>query len=376
MILPKLYSQTSIGQIQEWTIEVDEVNGAFRSHEGVVGGAITTSKWTFAKVKNEGKVNATTPGQQAIKEAQARWKKKTEKGAFEDIERAKANEQVYFKPQLAHKWTEQKHKIVYPAIVQPKLDGICNLQTIDISQSREGKKFIAVPHIAKVLEPFFKRHPNAVLHGELYNHQFKHNFNKIVSLVKQLKPTLEQFQESEKLIQYWIYDCYFPEMPNMQFDDRYSYLVQELAIVDLLKFSSLVMVENRIVSSEKQVEELCEEFISQGYEGAMVRNIESKYQQKRTTDLLKVKLFQDEEYEIVDIKDGLGNRSGLASTVTCKLKDGRTFDCGVIGNDVYTAELFKNKNKYIGKLGTVRYQNLTPDGIPRFGKLKTIRDYE
>jgi DNA ligase-1 len=115
--------------------------------------------------------------------------------------------------------------------------------------------------------------------------------------------------------------------------------------------------------------------MEEGYEGQMIR-INSKYENKRSKFLIKRKEFIDEEFEIIDILDGKGNREGLATKVIFKNKDGSTFDTGVIGNDEYTSSLLSNKLKYIGKKATVVYQNLTPDGAPRFGKMKIIRDYE
>jgi hypothetical protein len=38
--------------------------------------------------------------------------------------------------------------------------------------------------------------------------------------------------------------------------------------------------------------------------------------------------------------------------------------------------LLKNKKNYIGEMATVRYQNMTPDGKPRFGVIVGIRNYE
>ena len=58
--------------------------------------------------------------------------------------------------------------------------------------SRNGKPIVSAPHISDSLKKFFTQYPSIVLDGELYNHKFKNDFNKIMSLVKKTKPTKEQ----------------------------------------------------------------------------------------------------------------------------------------------------------------------------------------
>ena len=76
--------------------------------------------------------------------------------------------------------------------LQPKLDGVRCLFTKQGAYSRSGKKFKNVQHLRRELKPFFAANPNLVLDGELYNHDYKDNFNKIISIVRQGKPTANQ----------------------------------------------------------------------------------------------------------------------------------------------------------------------------------------
>lgn len=113
-------------------------------------------------------------------------------------------------------------------------------------------------------------------------------------------------------------------------------------------------------------------FIEAGYEGAMIRTT-GKYENKRSNTLIKWKEFQDEEFDIVDIQEGDGNRSGMAARVVMRLSDGRTFSAGLIGNVDYCRQLLQERDEHVGKLGTVVFQNYTPDGVPRFPKFKSVR---
>ena len=93
------------------------------------------------------------------------------------------------KAMLAHKYNTDKAD--YPAYMQPKLDGVRCLFTAKGAFSRTGKQFMNVYHIEQQLKTFFAANPNAVLDGELYNHELKDDFEKIISLVRKTKPTPE-----------------------------------------------------------------------------------------------------------------------------------------------------------------------------------------
>ena len=112
--------------------------------------------------------------------------------------------QTKIKAMLAHKYNEDKAD--YPAFIQPKLDGVRCLFSAKGAFSRAGNQFMNVMHIEKALEPFFAKYPNAVVDGELYNHGLKDDFEKIISLVRKKKPTVQDVVEASQLTQYHVYD--------------------------------------------------------------------------------------------------------------------------------------------------------------------------
>ena len=76
---------------------------------------------------------------------------------------------------------------------------------------------------------------------------------------------------------------------------------------------------------------------------------------------------QDEEFEIVDIIEGDGNRSGMFGYAILRDKNGKTFRSSSRGNHEFYSRILKDKATLIGKSVTVRFQNYTPDEkIPRF----------
>ena len=113
-----------------------------------------------------------------------------------------------------------------------------------------------------------------------------------------------------------------------------------------------------------------------GFEGQMVRVTDSPYQNKRSKNLLKRKEFIDEEFEVIDIEEGSGNRTGTVKHLVCKNKNGKTFNSNVKGNFEYLEEILKNKKDYIGKLATIKFFQYTPDAVPRFPYAIGFRDYE
>ena len=354
MKLETIYKKTKTGATQEWTIEVSD--NKYRTHSGQVGGQITTNAWTVVYGKNVGKANGTTDEQQAMAEAVAKRTKKLESGYFEDVNNI--NEQQYFEPMLAAKWEDYKDKIQYPIFSQPKLDGIRCIVTIDGMFSRNGKPIISAPHIRESLDAFFYLNPNLILDGELYADKFANDFNAIVSLVKKTKPTTDDLKESAKNIEYHIYDI--PSVSET-FDGRLD------ALNELFQYfpKCVKLVETHIANNELEVMDLYGEYVDKGFEGQMLR-LDSKYENKRSKSLLKHKSFIDEEFQILDIVEGEGNRSGTAGYMVFNTGEGKRFKSNVKGTWDETAEMLRNKNQLIGKQATIKYFNLTPDGIPRF----------
>ena len=366
MFLPTLYSLTSNGLTQSWRIEVKD--DQFRTHEGIVNGVITTSSWTACEGKNLGRANETSAIEQAKREAAAKHKKKLEAGYYEDI--AHINDPKFFEPMLAKKWKDYADEITFPVYSQPKLDGTRCVVSRKGLFSRNGKPIASAPHIWEAVKHLFDRNPSLVLDGELYTHKFKHDFNRIISLAKKAKPTEEELKESADVLQYWIYDCSFGD--DLTFWARFKRLNSFVSVSG----PSIHLVPTHKIISQDELDRLYSDYLGDGYEGQMIR-LDAPYDNKRSKSLLKRKEMQDAEFELVDLEEGRGNLTGIAARAILKTKNGIQFEAGMIGTHEYCADLLKNKKKVIGHMATVVYQNLTPDkGVPRFGKLKSIRDYE
>ena len=357
MIFEKVFKKTKTGATQEWTIEV--VGNKYRTISGQTDGKKIINEWTIVYGKNTGKLNETTDKEQTMKEAVAKRTKKLESGYFENIKHI--NKTQYFEPMLASKWEDSKDKITYPIYSQAKLDGIRCIVTSEGMFSRNGKAIISAPHIFDSLKPLFKTNPDLIFDGELYADKFANDFNKIVSLVKKTKPTDADLKESKKNIEYHIYD-----LPSS--DKNFVHRAYDLGILFETRSElhpHCKLVDTRKVEDENSVMEQYELLVDAGYEGQILR-LDKKYENKRSKFLLKHKSFIDEEYTIVDVCEGEGNKTNMVGYMTFETADGKPFKSNVKATFEESEEMFRNRKQLIGKQATIKYFNLTPDGIPRF----------
>ncbi len=376
MKLPPLYSRRSDGKVQIWEKEI--VDNRHRSHSGIMDGEIVTSEWTVCSGKNVGRSNETSSHQQALSEAKSEYQKKLDKGYKADIN--DIDNASFFEPMLAKTYQDYKGEVLAALgagaiYLQPKLDGLRLIANKDGLWTRNGKEYKSIPHIYEALKPLFKYNPKYIFDGEVYADKFANDFNKICSLAKKTKPTKEDLVEAAAYIEYHIYD--FPFWDDV-FSARHNELKQVLSFAK--GNPALQLVETHEATCENDIVGHYEDFVEEGYEGAMIR-LDAKYEQKRTKSLLKYKEFKDGEYQIIAVNEGVGNRSGGAGNVTCKKLDGSafadgstTFDSNIKGTREHCKYMLAHKDEFIGKVGTIKYFNLTPDGKPRFPYFMGLRD--
>jgi DNA ligase 1 len=345
--LPILYKYTQKGQIQQWQIFVKENN--FWTEEGIQGGTITKSLPTFCKAKNIGKKNETTPHQQAIAEAQAKWQKKVDKSYNEVL----TTEKNFFEPMLAHEYSKyEKLLFTVPTFIQPKLDGLRCVSENNSLMSRNGKPYVACPHLYQ---------DKWTLDGELYSHEYKDDFNKIVSLCKKQTPTDEELEEANDKVQFWCYDI--PSVKGI-FSLRYAML----KVIALQFGDAFKLVPTYEVKTMADIEKYHDKFLEEGYEGSIIRLDLGDYEGKRSKQLLKKKDFVDEEFKIIGAEEGEGGRVGTIGyfVMAHDKQPNKTFKSNVKGDFEFLRNIWKNHKDYIGTEATVKYFNRTPDDIPRF----------
>lgn len=303
-----------------------------------------------AKPTNVGRANERDSAAQAEFEFDSIIKKQKDKGFRFPGEK----KTVRPLPMLAHKYTDHWKKISWPAIVQPKLDGMRMLFDGTTGWSRGNKEIIpeCIAHIKANTKGY-------ILDGELI---LPGNvpLQDTMSAAKKYRPGISD------TLEYIVYDIVDETMP---YDERLKILN---SIVSTSK--NIKLITSVIIQTPHDAYGEHKKFTKMGYEGIMVRNTKSMYTiGKRSYDLLKFKEFLDSEFKIIDVAEGSGSDVGLAILV-CEI-DGTTFNARPEGSQENRAEIFNDRKNVIGKYATVRYQTLTKDGVPQFPVAVGIREW-
>jgi DNA ligase 1 len=352
-----LYKLDSKGKVRVWYAETgtDGTRWGLRSIAGLEDGKKVTSEWTIVEQKNVGRSNETSLEEQATSEMASEVQKKKDRGYFSDLKNIDTFDK--FKPMLAEKFEDVEVNFAAGNVyAQPKLDGIRCIARKDGLWTRSGKEIVAVPHIWESLKPFFEKHPNFILDGELYNHELKDDFNTITSMVRKTKPKPEDLVKSEELVQYHIYDVIVTDEPDLSFSKRE--LLRYEAPLQYIRIVPTVHVPTRT-----GLDSLYEGYLEHGYEGQMIR-IDRPYENKRTKNLLKRKEFLTDEFKVEKMLEGQGNWQGCVKHFVLKLNENTVFQAGVRG-DMDTLRAMWNKGETPDWV-TLRYFTPTPDGVPRF----------
>ena len=278
------------------------------------------------------------------------------------------------KPMLAYKVDKKPVDWSEKVYIQPKLDGVRCVIHLDEKEnircfSRTGKEFHNLQHIKDSLKPWFEFHDDVILDGELYNHDLRDNFEKIISLVRKQKPTESDKLEAAELVQFHCYD-YIDQMHD--YSTRMNQLVTTDMYSDCVKY-----VETTLVNSKEAAQLRHQYNLNNGYEGSILR-LDAPYQCKRSYNLQKFKDFNDTEATIVGYEIGKGKREGTLGKFLMQDDDGNKFGCppGKGYNYKALADMLKNIHDYIGKTATFTYFERTQYGSYRHPLFKTIRNYE
>jgi len=280
------------------------------------------------------------------------------------------------KPMLAYKVDKKPIDWSENVFMQPKLDGVrCVIKLGDNNEvqafSRTGKPWLNIAHITNSLHYFFTQNPDTILDGELYNHDLRDDFEKIISLVRKQKPTPSDKAEASKLVQFHCYD-YIETVMNQP----YGYRMNQLAESDMYSYC-VKYVPTKQVLCDKGAKVIHGANLHKGYEGSILR-LDKPYQQKRSYNLQKFKDFQDTEALIVGYEEGKGKREGTLGKFLMQDDDGNKFGCppGKGYNYAALTDILDNIGDYIGQRATFTYFERTQYGSYRHPMFKTIRNYE
>ena len=286
-----------------------------------------------------------------------------------------------YKPMLAYPASNKPIDYTKKVFIQPKLDGVrCVIQAEPwvtneasgydvVAYSRTGKQWKNIDHILFNLKPWFALNPNVILDGELYNHDLKDDFEKIISLVRKQKPTDLDALESADLVQFHCYDIIDE---TKTFEERNAFIEQAVPRNHCIKH-----VPTNLVFRDDDAKVYHRRNLNNGYEGSILRTNDT-YACKRSHNLRKFKDFSDTEATIIGYVDGKGKRTGTLGKFIMQDDEGVEFGCppgkGYTYKDL--ANMLDNIGDYIGQRATFTFFERTKAGSYRHPLFKCIRDYE
>lgn len=357
-----LYRRTNHGKIQIWSIEI-ELDQLIISW-GEVGGGMQS------KTENvpHGLASRTLDEQLESRKS-SRINKKKDQGYVEDVEEAKrdtrTNSMGLKMPMLATPFKNIKNANYDHAMVQFKYDGhrcLIHNDGIDTTAySRAGKPIDTIHEIMSVLDGAI--HEGCTLDGELYHHGTP--LQTINSWIKRRQPN------TSKLV-YMVYDIMTED--DLQYRDRNEILrnLHNTFFDDVfVKMAPTNYCDTFIHTPE--IVACRDRAIADGYEGIIIRLDGFPYHRSggRSKGLIKVKRWEDSEFEVIDIHE---SEDGWA-ILECYLPDiDDTFRVSAPGSVPEKTDILYSKHKYIHRMVTVEYPNFTKKGKPFQPVAKCWRD--
>lgn len=375
-----LIKKASKGENYQW-IDIFYTNeGYYSSHgrgklidgEFVKNDDYQTTEITISKTKNVGKKNETTQSQQALAEATKKWNDKKHAG-YHNIGESESN---IFHPMLCREFGEI-YKPDYNVCYQPKIDGIrCIIHIINrtlkcISRNNHNFDMSLDSYFNEVFKNIVVQDKEVYLDGEIVSKSGHLEDAKTIT--------------SGKLVngEYVMFDMYDPVQPELPYNFRCRQLNDIMTICKDKnnKVGNPNMLSVEVISSTydrfDKADKYLDIVIKNNMEGLIIRDPTSVYEQnKRSKFVLKYKKTITQEFAILEVLEGEGNKSGLAASMRFRFNESNEFSAGLKCNNEKCKEIWINRNSYVGKLATVEYLDKTKYGVPKFAKFISVRDYE
>jgi len=248
-----------------------------------------------------------------------------------------------------------------PWVIQPKLDGIRCVTRIEGSNlsmvTSEGNEITTAPHILETLHDTFQGQ-FLRLDGELWSPSLTMMQVQSILRRKEVHPDHEQ-------IRYTVFDA-------IGISGADTPLYQRLAMLNSFidsKRGQIYKIESSTVYDVKSVFGLLQAFIREGYEGFVLKNIDSHYEEKRSTNWMKCKPHQQDTYRITgyeeEVSEG-GTPKGTLGALWCVSQENEPFKVGTGLTAQQRKDYWQVREALIGNWVTIKYQALTPRKVPRF----------
>jgi DNA ligase 1 len=267
-----------------------------------------------------------------------------------------------FECMLAHDGAKHEKKITGKKLLEPKLDGVRVITVINAQNktatmySRNGKLLENFEHITKAIEANiadFER--SMVLDGEMVSSSFQ-------ALMKQVHRKTDVQSEDARLMLFDILPLTeFRAGVSVMGQRRRSNLLRAMKPV-FDKIGSIDVIPQKEVDLDTYVGELefkqyNKEAIDAGFEGIMIKDVDAKYECKRSTSWLKMKPFIEVSLSVIAVEEGTGKNLGRLGAFICEGEDdGKTISVNVGSGftDDQRTEYWSNKDSMVGQIVEIR----------------------
>jgi ATP-dependent DNA ligase len=266
--------------------------------------------------------------------------------------------------------------------------------------SRTKKAYEGKQYIKDAVAPMLRRARDAMginvyLDGEVYQHGIS-----LQTLSGEMRQSSGKEDPNIRMT-FHIFDLFVPDQPQLTYVER-KRILDDLFVnmgdnsatmgTGASAITYLKNVETFHTTSRAEIDALYASFLEAGFEGAIVRIPDRAYEYSHkgyhSSALLKMKPCFDSEYEIIGYKgeEGKGKAEGSVMWIV-KTEDGIPFDVTPMGTIESRVQLFgemrevvdgktKFEREYLGRMLTVRYDDLSDDGVPLRARGVALRDYE
>lgn len=336
-----LYGKDSKGELRVWSVYTEGSEVVVK--HGKLGGKIQEKRYA-TESKNVGKANETTPEQQAVLEAEAKYVKQLKSGYFVDKDDALAFEE--FTPMKAQDYKKHASKIKYPCIMQPKLNGQrLMIDKNGVAWSKQGEPLELPAHWIGVKELAIQL---GGLDGEVYaglESEGGLSLQRIISAFRKAN-------EDTPRLKYYVYDI--PTSGDQEL--RLSLINQRVSP------ACVVWSLGTFIRSEEEGNIYYQFCVDQKYEGTVYRNLDGEYEfGKRSYNLIKRKPRSTSE-AIVKSVDKDRNGWGV---LNCETFAGVEFRCQMkvdAGDKNY--RLYENALELIEEVIEYEFEEESDDGVP------------
>ena len=224
----------------------------------------------------------------------------------------------------------------------------------------------------------FKNNKGLMLDGECYHHGYT------LQQINSIARTQKVAKDLEVLQFYW-YDIVDLNNPFKSRLAKMKSIAEELKEYgsEIGWDPDRIFKENELriqfvpqveVSGWDNMMKLHNEYVSEGWEGLVIRDPKRPYKPNgRTNDMIKIKVYKDDCFKVIDKEAGLRGSEDMVFIM--EMPDGRTFKAKPFGDREQKEEYWINfDKKYKGHIGECKFFYYSDDGIPLQPAFKAFRD--